>query len=425
MILNYTYDHVVRFIFSTSQTWHRGFMVAVLLLGLQTAAYSQSDFRKGFVIRQKSDTAFGFIDYHESSRAYRFCDFKRSEKDAVISYEPGEIAAYGFLSDRFFESRPILKDDRREQVFVQVLVKGEVSLYEFDARFLVEKGEQELEPLLNEGKELYLEDGPVIKYSNQHIATLSILLFDCPEVRSALQDVQLLEKSLTTLIVDYNKCKGVEPKLFKERKPWVKALIGIEGGVNASWIDFDGEAWYSHLLGSFETAISPTVGLSATLLSPRLSEHFAFQAAAIFMRTKYYNYKYVDRGSSTKIDYVTIDLQQLKLPIGFQYVFFERTFTPYLMAGPSFTLHVASNSTWIQELESGNLVRTQEGEALSIKSSQFGVWAGIGISRNIHHKLSAYTELRYEQTRGIASSIYPDLRSNISNFQVNLGIRTR
>jgi hypothetical protein len=70
------------------------------------------------------------------------------------------------------------------------------------------------------------------------------------------------------------------------------------------------------------------IGISLDVLSPRFSERISLHGDFLYLTSKYYNYSLFDNGFSAKRDYVTIELQQFKIPIGFRYTFPKRNFTP-------------------------------------------------------------------------------------------------
>ncbi|MCZ8216106.1 MAG: outer membrane beta-barrel protein, partial [Cyclobacteriaceae bacterium] len=200
------------------------------------------------------------------------------------------------------------------------------------------------------------------------------------------------------------------------------------GGLNVAQLEFETEPFYQHLTGNFEVSRSPVVGVSFDILSPRLSERFSFHGDLLYVTSKYYSYTSYYDLYYNEINYVTIELEQLKVPIGFRYAFPKRAFSPYLNAGISSTIHLSSNSNWVQEVESiGGVVNIYEKEALTMRNNQFGLWGGFGIVKSIHNKFNAFFELRYEQTDGILPFSFglQEYSSQISNFQILIGVRSK
>jgi hypothetical protein len=402
----------------------------IIALGFTTSSFSQSDFRKGFIITSSKDTVFGLIDYREGSKPYKSCAFKKTEGESTTTYDPNEIRGYGFIEGKYFESREIKEENQIQKViFIEVKIKGVVSLYKFDNSFLVEKTGDTLTRLYNKIEERLIDTKIVQWNTNEHVVKLNWLLFDCVDLRERIQKIRLIERELISLIEDYNQCTGKPAITYNASKPWMKLEMGMVGGLNISNLEFATSAdKFKHLKGSFDVSKSPVIGLSFDILSPRLSERFSFHGDVLYIKSKYENVNIFTSYYSTERDYVTIELHQLKIPVGVRYTFPEKKITPYFNMGISTTLNLKSGSTWIQELE-GNFndvfIRHDKDQALPIKGNQLGFWGGLGAIKSITKKLRAFVEVRYEQTNGTSYMSYrdEDLRSKIQNFQITLGIR--
>jgi hypothetical protein len=389
-------------------------------------SFSQTDFRKGYIINNQRDTLFGLVDYRVGVKTHKSCAFKKSEGQSTVTYEPNDIIGYGFNNDKVFLSREIaINDEMPEVVFLEVIVSGPVSLYNFKGTYFLEQDNNGLHELINKQKQIYVNGKMVLQNTNQYIGTINMLVFDCAEIRSRVQKIRLNEKALTNLIEDYNRCKGESSITFKAKKPWTKAIIGIIGGLSISHINFEVNPAYEHLAGDFEVSKSATIGASLDILSPRLNERISFHGELLYLAPKYHNYTLYNRPSSVERNYVTIELKQLKVPIGLRYTLSKRDFTPYFNLGISGTIHVSSNPKWVQEVESNGVVSTTENKALETKDKQFGVWVGLGVLKSINRNLNAFCELRYEQSNGITpySDLPQALASKIANLQIFIGIR--
>jgi hypothetical protein len=403
-------------------------VLSIALICLTELAFSQSDYRNGYVITNANDTVFGLVDYREKANAFESCNFKVSGDQNTVNYGPGSIIGYGFKNDKFFQSREVsIRDQSSQVVFLEVIVRGLVSLYRFKDAYFVEKGTGGLSELINEKKELVVGGRRMTRNTYQYIGTINRLVFDCFKITAKVQKARLTEKSLSKLIEDYNRCKGVPGVTFKDKKPWLRAQVGATAGLNVSQLNFDDVLGYQHLAGNFDVSKSPMIGASLNIFSPRLSERFSFQGDLFYLTSNYNNYTIDRSDASPKNNYISIELEQLKIPIGIRYTFPKREFTPYLNLGVSSTIHVGSNRKWVQKVEAYGVVHTYEYEALAIKDKQFGLWGGGGVIKSINNKLNAFIELRYERTDGIApfSVVSDGPPSKISNFQILIGIRTR
>jgi hypothetical protein len=237
------------------------------------------------------------------------------------------------------------------------------------------------------------------------------------------QKINLEEGALTKLVESYNQCKGESGIVFKAAKPWKKVILGVNAGVNVSQLSFGTYLGYEYLEGDFEVSKSLMFGLSLDALSPRLSERVSVHADVFYLAPQYYHYNQLSIGSTVQTNYVTIDLQQLKIPLGLRYTSPVRSITPFINAGLSSTLQLKSNTDWVQEIESNGVVEIYEPAAYQITQNQFGVWGGGGLVRPISDKLSAFLELRYERSIGVAKST-TEPQAQVGNFQIIIGIRT-
>ena len=404
----------------------------ILLICTTEFVFSQTDYRKGYVVTYTGDTLIGLVGYRDGHKAYQLCNFKSSQAQSPIIYEPGSIIGYGFQNDKAFQSREIsLKGQSSKVVFLEVLVKGRVSLYKFERALFVEKEGTPLQQLISETKELTIDGKTVFQETHQYIGTLNIALFDCPEISKSIPDVKLNEKALTTLVRDYNRCKGDSSIIYKVKKPWTRGTVGLAGGVNISHINFETKTTnfsFPQLDGVFEVYKSPMIGVSFDVLSPRLNERISLHGDIFYLSSKYYRYSKSQPYVTIERDYVSIELHQLKIPLSIRYTFPTTSFIPYFNVGVSGTFNLRANSQWVQETELNHIVETYKYDALEINKNQLGVWAGCGISKSINSKLNTFVEVRYEQTQGISQNTtfkQADLVSKIINIQLLIGIRIK
>ncbi len=384
--------------------------------------FSQNDFREGYIITNKNDTINGFINYREGLRKFKYCDFKEYENQNVISYEPNQIKGYRYLNDKHFISKVFIKDDLKEKVFFEVLVKGKVTLYKYNGVYYVEKDDDAYHELTNDLIKIYKDDKEYFKYDKRHISTLSYLLSDCTSIKEKINEVKITEKELTELIELYNDCIGEPSITFKENKPWFKTHFGLIIGVNSSKINFSSDYQnLEYITSDFDRSNSIMPGLYFDFISPRINERIAIHVGLFYLNSSYKSSSIIEISNITDRNEVTIELKQLKVPLGLRYTFPEKNFTPYFDLGVSDTFNVDSSSLWVLERERNNVVETFEREALDIGENQFGFWGGIGVKKSISDKLSAFLELRYEQTSGVTlNDMY--LQDNVMNFQFLIGI---
>lgn len=249
---------------------------------LFVAVYSsstQNDFRSGFIITLENDTINGLVLYRSNSRNYESCIFKVDARESA--YEPKQISGFGYVNDKFFSSRIM------DGAFVEVLVTGAISLYKSEDRYLIRKDTAifDLEATV---EEIEMDGRTSMKEDTRWRGIISYLISDCLENPNSLTfNLKFDEKSLTQLIVQYNKCTGTEFTEFKAMRPWAKFDFGVTLGLVRSTIKTIGKPRaFSHLDDSY-SSIDPSVGVMMTISSPRLTEKFAFQGEVHFTKSSY------------------------------------------------------------------------------------------------------------------------------------------
>jgi len=403
-------------------------ILLTIALSMAKLSFAQNDFREGYIISNAGDTSLGFVDYTESRQRYRVCHFKKTNDQNVLTYGPGQIAAFGFVDNIFFESKEVKVQNQEEQrVFAEVKVKGFVSLFRFDYEYYVEKNNGGLKRLSNENQTIYVNGKTMTHRTNQHVSVLSPLMFDCVELRQRVQHVNLTEKQLIKLVEDYNKCTGNAFVTYEASEPHVKVRVGIAGGINISNIKFsNADGNYDYLAGSFDGSSTLIIGLSLNAFAPGVSKRFSVQGELLYSKSNYENS--ASNGNGTKTSHLTIDLQQLKVPLGIRYTFPEKNITPYMNFGMSSTFNLSSSSPLTTNYKLANRIETVfTKDAVNTNDLQFGFFGGLGFSKSIHKNLNLFTEIRYEWTNGIVDRAGGDqsLESSIQNIQITFGVRRK
>ena len=394
-------------------------LLTVLAVILCISVYGQSDYRKGFVITLSHDTTSGLVNFRDGGKAFEVCDFKTSPSANATTYTPKDIAGYGFVGDKRFESKNIKIEGGVEVAhFLEVVVHGKVTLYQMRDKYWVQKENADLLPLENNEKEQYVDGQRVIRYDNKHIATLSMVMADCPDVTISMRNLRLDKRPLTKIVNDYNQCIGGSSVVVQEKKPWAEFHIGVAAGANFSALEFTGTESIAGAITGTTKNTAPMIGVMVDIVSPRVNERIAVVTGAYYLPMTYVTESKFNPGS----DYLKIKLDQLKVPVGVKYLFKGRRIVPFVNAGMSFTFNVKSNVTWYEPARSPNIAFLQSD--FMVKTTELGYWGGLGATVPITSKLGALVELRYEHTNGITphmQSAY--LQSSINNLQVLVAVR--
>ena len=359
------------------------------------SAFGQNNFRGGFIITLENDTIQGQVDYRSNSKNYESSIFKG--KQGKIEYYPNQIKGFGYDNDKFFSSQII------EGTFVEVMIRGKMSLYKSKEKYHVEKDASlyDLESIF-ERVEI---DGKIgTKENNKWRGTLSFLISDCLKNPSEYTaNIKFGEKSLTRLIVKYNRCTGAEFIEFKANKPWTKFDFGVALGASRNEITTDGSGSFSYLDDSY-SSIDPSAGVVIAISSPRFTEKIAFQSELHYFKSSFSSLVELG-GSTTQFHDTYIDLTTLSIPLSLKYSFPEKKYGVYFQVGMNYDFHLDSNTRLLTEEINGNVVNTfPETAAFELNDSQIGFWGGLGILKT-YQKFKANVTIRYFQMSALNKSV--------------------
>jgi hypothetical protein len=386
----------------------KNLILIIFLIFTFSASAAHTTFRPGFIVTNEGDTIFGMVRYFDDSRMHRFCEMQPENQKARESFQPGQIASYGFVGDKVFESHQIkIHENDTEFMFLEVLVRGEASLYRAEKFFFMGRRGSEIFRIHNDSEEIMVNGKRMMRKTNQYYGIMSLVFSDCPEIGEIIRKTKFTERDLTFITGKYNDCVSADYVVFKEGKPWVKPIIGLSGGYSSSRIEFDPRIRdMQHLDGPFSHSRKPFVGLSIEINSPRIIERVYLRSDIYYLSTNYFLYNYHDESSAMirriNIDYISVHLDQIKIPVGIQYLFPGSFASYFINTGISKSFHIKKESNWVNENESyGLFVRTQQ-DALKIRESHTGFWAGVGAGKLISGKLIISAEIRFEKNNGIA-----------------------
>lgn len=402
-------------------------LIAFVVFLIFQIAYPQSNFRKGYVIQLDHDTIYGSINYNDGTGG-KFCQFKVSQTQNPVIYTPFEISGYGFPGDKFYVSRKInQKDGFSVRVFIELLIKGNVSLYKFEKDFYIEKSDSILYKLSNESKETEIDGKIVSLQTNRYLGVLNFLLSDCPEIVSMIHKTTFSDRSLTDLIVEYNRRMNSSSLIYKASKPWFHTSVGLAGSFNFSRISMmTSSSILGKLKSSFRT--SPSFGISVDLSSPRLTERISFHGEVLYSNSIYYLHNLKSYYDEDILNFINIELHQLKIPLGARYTFPGTKATPFLDFDITGTFHLRAKSNWKQEVVSNNKTEIVLDGPLPLGNPQLGIMGGAGVIKDLNNKISGFFECRFERTDGliknqiVSQSVF---NSKVTNIQLVIGILSR
>jgi len=183
-------------------------VILIILLGIINPLFSQSDFRKGYIIKTDNDTIYGLIDYRGEKANSEKCCFKLKESDEVTNYAPTEILSYRFIDDKYYISKEVIINNTPEIKFLEFLVNGIVDLYYMrdlnGIHYFIEKSGNGIIELKQTEYEVIVNNVRYIKTSKEYIGSLKHFLGDAPNLKNSINDISLSRRSLIKISENYH-----------------------------------------------------------------------------------------------------------------------------------------------------------------------------------------------------------------------------
>lgn len=184
----------------------------MLLLANGHMALAQQGYQEGFLLTPNLDTIRGLVRFSGKANVPTPCLFKPNKKATPQSVYPGTVHGFCTANGAYYYSRSI---GRSDDVFLEVLVKGHVSLFKFGDIYFIEKADSAFFELSDEMEVVMIEGQRQQQKSRNFNRMLSLLMNDCPEASKKAPTIPLKEKQLVSLVKTYNRCKGSNSELFR------------------------------------------------------------------------------------------------------------------------------------------------------------------------------------------------------------------
>jgi hypothetical protein len=391
-----------------------------LMIFISSLCFGQGDYRQGYIIKSNGDSISGYVGYRGKKANYKNCLFKESKKGEKIRYSPSELKAYGITDDRRFESKRVEIDSGRIELrFIEIIIKGAVSLYSYKNTYYVERDSLVKLPK-NKSVTVETARGPYKKEDMRFVGILNYMLSDCNVMGP---DVKYEERYLTGIIYHYNQCKGHPGIDFKGKKPWAKVNFQIFGAEDIAQLRIDG---YSK--NTFNTSYSLTGGIGLDISLPRVSDKIFLSIDGWYVKKIFQGYLETSDPTKTTRSDLFINTSALKFPIGFKYNFLQESQTPYIKFGLV--------QYFFKEKTMESLVETEgtDGSVYTKKEPMFdefykhsrnqpkGYWFSVGFTKNIIGRVSAFAEVRVEGNTGfIGTDVQSE--SSVTTLNILFGMR--
>lgn len=190
-------------------------LVFFLLIGCVSHGVSQSAYRHGVLYTNTQDTIRGLLRYSEGTGTSSPCYYKLNSSGPVTKYLPGTISGFRYDNDNYFTSRSIGKS---ADVFLEILVKGNVTLYKFDDIFFIQKTDSALFELSDDMEEMIIAGRQAKVRTRNYSRMLMLLMADCVETSKKVPSTLLKEKHIIRLVSSYNTCMGYSNIYYRKKE---------------------------------------------------------------------------------------------------------------------------------------------------------------------------------------------------------------
>lgn len=346
------------------------FFFICILLSFTELSANNKHFKPGYIILESGDTIQGFIKNSSWRISPTHIIFTSKEiNNDTLSYSMKSLK--GFSSNDFIFVKKKVKIDqqandinhldnysllppyREDTVFLQVLVRGEASLYiyiESKGRnhYYIESRTSELQELLNT---LYIKrittstgiTKNYVGYSEEYKTQLLITLIGCKTITYKEIDIEFKESELYKLLLKYNECVSPNTKIYSkeiekwEIKPYVSAGIDI-----ASTHFKTNSSYYYYLINlDFSNSTNFTANIGLQYIIPKYNKKLS-----LYTDIAYNSYKFESQNDQTigiSTYHYIIDYSQIGVNYGLLYDFSNHQSSLYLRAGISTIFSFAYN----------------------------------------------------------------------------------
>lgn len=300
-------------------------IIAFLVISITaTTAFSQSNFKKAYIIKWNNDTIHGLIDFRTDHQNAVVCKFQENETSPEQIFVPGSIRAYRFEDDsKYYISHEIVLDNVTQNVFLEFLVEGNMNLYYLPKG----KGIYYFENSSGEMSEISQKDNVItkdgkLKVDNSYVGKLSLIFKDYMPLALNAKKVKFMKGPIIKYTVEYHNktCVNGEECLIYENDYKKKF----------TQFDFQVYSGIEYNIFSRMYSITPLAGAGLKICSPRLTpalgliSELSISKLAGVRDYNYQNQYYVERFSAMKAN----------LSYGMSFSFLEwKTIRPNVMIG--------------------------------------------------------------------------------------------
>lgn len=350
-----------------------------------------------WVVQFSGDTIRGFASINFSEKNPDIIKFG-SREDNLKKYEVEDFKAFGFIKENsqweIYESYEVEIDESPQEIeflsadsepnfekrrlWLQLLVKGKLSLYKFtDKRarthFFAGKENQTPQELVQKKYIVYLEYTKVLRYNERFRRQLSELMSACQKLSfSRFANLEYSYKELFPLFSEYNICSGDGNK-YTYRRNSPKLRLYLTGGIHYHTLNVSSnEVESDFTLSDYDWHTGFAIGGGMELVLPQLRNRLLFRLEFLIQSFKYtgsYEVQVNPFSNSRRRGNINLSGGQLKFNIIPKYYLSTGKTSIYLGVGISNGFTVWQDNIAIREEVTGTNVVPRDLEADDVTDS--------------------------------------------------------
>ncbi|MFD2938614.1 outer membrane beta-barrel protein [Flavobacterium notoginsengisoli] len=378
-----------------------------LILFLTLKSYSQIGFEKGFIVTEnnpKTECLIENMDWKNTPVNFRY---RLSDTSPIINADIRSVKEFGITGQNKF-IRAVVNIDRstknlqnmtkgkdpvfrQENLFLQVLMEGNASLYLYDdgtvRRFFYKTNSSEIKQLVY--KTYFLNDDTDQIAKNNYFREQLYLDLKCDNIQqNEYESLSYTKNALIRIFTKYNKCTNSEfvDLEVKEKKDLFN--LTLRPRYNNSSLSMN-NSLFKGLDFDFGGKSTFGLGIEAEFILP-----FNKNRWSVIVEPTYQYYKGEQTIQSSQVVGGTltgkVDYKSIELPIGVRRYFFLNK-NVQIFANGSLVMDINNNS-------SASVTRN-DGSELNKLDVKSGINFGFGLGAKFLDKFSA--EVRYQTPRGL------------------------
>jgi hypothetical protein len=359
---------------------------SIVLVLFSFSMMAQSGFRPGYIIKLNGDTLNGLVFYGSNGKFEKSCLFRRFEIAQEVSYSSSQIAAYGFRNGRYFES----KSTGKKKVFLECLVKGDVSVYivpgKYKGTVYLQSPQTGLFKLARGNNNL-----PGAGNFNSYKDALAWMLNKTGNQQVSLVNTDYAAKDIAAVVRQSSSLSGTASKGYYPT-PGVNRLrdnsvmrqgsllsLGLTGGYQFVNVTTPGSASTPLFReAAFNKSYRPAIGVFINSKFSRKSNLLSADLGMQFVTDSYYAYSDYSNGFEKSADDINIDFSEIQVPLSLRLTFGKGSIHPYIKAGGFMSFVINQSYSRLAYKKRGESVYTDLYEDLTL-SNVFGYCGGAGV----------------------------------------------